>query len=332
MVGGRVKMISLFALILGFLLDLCFGDPQWIPHPIRFVGWLIQKTERILRKLFPKTMKGELWAGRMLVLIVLFITVSIPVLLLWLAHWISPWLRLAVETIMCYQLLAAKCLKTESMKVYHKLIKGDISGARYMLSMIVGRDTEQLQEDGIIRAAVETVAENTSDGVIAPLLFMMVGGAPLGFFYKAVNTMDSMVGYKNEKYLYFGRCAARLDDILNFIPARVSAWLMILSAYFNRMDARNAKRIYKRDRRNHESPNSAHTEAVCAGALRLQLAGDAWYFGVLHHKKTIGDALRPIETQDIARANQLMMGTAFLALLICSIIKGMILALVLLFF
>ncbi|MFQ9846519.1 MAG: adenosylcobinamide-phosphate synthase CbiB [[Clostridium] leptum] len=201
------------------------------------------------------------------------VSVSVPILLLLLANWVSPWLRLILETMMCYQLMATKCLKDESMKFYHKLAKGDIPGARHMLSMIVGRDTERLQADGIARAAVETVAENTSDGVIAPLLFMTVGGAPLGFFYKAVNTMDSMVGYKNEKYLYLGRCAARLDDLLNFVPARLSAWLMILSARMNGMDARNAGRIYRRDRRNHESPNSAHTEAVCAGALRVQLAG-----------------------------------------------------------
>lgn len=325
-------MISLFALILGFLLDLCFGDPHWMPHPIRLIGWLIQKLERLLRRLFPKTEKGELWAGGALVVAVLAVSVSVPVLLLLLANWVSPWLRLILETMMCYQLLATKCLKDESMKVYHKLAKGDIPGARHMLSMIVGRDTERLQADSIARAAVETVAENTSDGVIAPLLFMTVGGAPLGFFYKAVNTMDSMVGYKNEKYLYLGRCAARLDDLLNFVPARLSAWLMILSARMNGMDARNAGRIYRRDRRNHESPNSAHTEAVCAGALRVQLAGDAWYFGVLHHKKTIGDALRPIEAQDIIRANQLMMGTAFLALLLCSAVKGAVLALIFLLF
>ena len=245
-------MISLFALILGFLLDLCFGDPHWMPHPIRLIGWLIQKLERLLRRLFPKTEKGELWAGSALVVAVLAVSVSVPVLLLLLANWVSPWLRLILETMMCYQLLATKCLKDESMKVYHKLAKGDIPGARHMLSMIVGRDTERLQADGIARAAVETVAENTSDGVIAPLLFMTVGGAPLGFFYKAVNTMDSMVGYKNEKYLYLGRCAARLDDLLNFVPARLSAWLMILSARMNGMDARNAGRIYRRDRRNHE--------------------------------------------------------------------------------
>ena len=207
------------------------------------------------------------------------------------------------------------------MKVYAEVKKGDLPRARKAVSMIVGRDTQCLDEAGVVKAAVETVAENTSDGVTAPLLFMMIGGAPLGFFYKAVNTMDSMIGYKDEKYLYLGRCAAKMDDVLNYIPARLSAFLMIAAAWVLKMDARGAWRIYLRDRRKHASPNSAQTEAVCAGALQIRLAGDAWYFGKLYKKDYIGDDIRPVEAEDIPRADRLMYGTAVLTFLLFGMVK-----------
>ena len=229
---------------------------------------------------------------------------------------------------MCYQLLATKSLKTETMKVYDALKEGDLKKARYAVSMVVGRDTDVLDEIGVTKAAVETVAENTSDGIIAPLLFMMIGGPVLGYFYKAVNTMDSMVGYKNDKYLYFGRAAAKFDDVVNYIPARLSAILMIGAAGCCGMDAANGWRIYKRDRYNHSSPNSAHTEAVTAGALHIQLAGNAFYFGKLYEKPTLGDPDRPVEYEDIARANRLLYGTAILALLVFGLGKGVVLWLV----
>jgi adenosylcobinamide-phosphate synthase len=211
------------------------------------------------------------------------------------------------------------------MKVYDALQEGDLEKSRYAVSMVVGRDTAVLDDIGVTKAAVETVAENTSDGIIAPLLYMVIGGAPLGFFYKAVNTMDSMVGYKNDRYLYFGRAAAKFDDVVNYIPARLSAILMTVAAGICGMDAKNAWRIYKRDRYNHSSPNSAHTEAVTAGALHVQLAGNAYYFGKLYEKPTLGDADRPVEYEDIRRANQLLYGTAILALIIFSMVKGVIL-------
>ena len=315
-------MLSLWALVLGFLLDLLIGDPHFIYHPVRLVGNLITVTEKGLRRVFPKTKGGEKAAGVFLAVIVISVTTAVPALLLYLAGRISPEVRFLLETIMCYQLLATKSLKDESMKVYDKLKAGDLPEARKAVAMIVGRDTESLDEAGVTKAAVETVAENTSDGIIAPMLFMAVGGAAFGYFYKAINTMDSMVGYKNEKYLYFGRFAARLDDVVNYIPARLAACFMTAAAAFVSLDTKEAWRIYRRDRRNHASPNSAQTEAVMAGALNVQLAGDAWYFGKLHKKKTIGDDTRPVEYEDIRRADRLLYATAILSLVMFSAVKA----------
>ena len=317
--------LSLCALILGYLLDLAIGDPHFLWHPIRAVGALIDKSEKMLRKVFPRTEKGELWGGACLVLIVAGITTGAAALLLAAAQWVSPWLRLALETVMCYQILATRALRDESMKVYDALKTGTLQDGRKAVSMIVGRDTDRLDEEGVTKAAVETVAENTSDGVIAPMLYMVIGGAVLGFFYKAVNTMDSMVGYKNDRYLYFGRVAAKFDDVVNYIPARISAWLMILASFLCGLNGKKAYQIYKRDRYNHASPNSAHTEAVMAGALGVQLAGDAWYFGVLHKKKTIGDPDRPVSVEDIVLANRLLYMTAAAAILIFGCLKAVLL-------
>ena len=194
--------------------------------------------------------------------------------------------------------------------------QGDLPGARRAVSMIVGRDTENLTAEGVTKAAVETVAENTSDGVTAPLLFLLIGGAPLGFLYKAVNTMDSMLGYKNEKYLYFGRIPAKMDDVFNYIPARLTAWFMVVAAFLTGMDGENAWKIYLRDKRKHASPNSAQSEAVCAGALDVQLAGDAVYFGKVYKKDYIGDAIRKIEPEDILRAGKLMYMTTILMMVV----------------
>lgn len=304
----------MFALGIGFLLDLMFGDPYWLPHPICLIGSLISFLEKKIRSFFPKTAGGEIAGGIVLVILVLILSSGVPFLILYLVGLVHPYLRLAVESIMCYQLIAARSLKAESMKVYEQLEKGDLERSRWAVSRIVGRDTEKLSGEGVTKAAVETVAENTSDGVIAPMFYMAIGGAVFGFFYKAVNTMDSMIAYKNDKYLYFGKAAAWLDDIFNYIPARISAFLMILSSFLLRMDWKNAWMIFWRDRYNHASPNSAQTESVCAGALGVELAGDAWYFGVLHKKKTIGDPKRKIVPEDIRRANRLMYMTAVLGL------------------
>ena len=260
----------------------------------------------------------------LLVLFVLLVAFGVPALLLLLAWRISPWLYLALETLLCWQLLATKSLRVESRAVYDALAEGNLSGARRAVSMIVGRDTAALDAAGVTRAAVETVAENTSDGIAAPLFYMMLGGAALGCFYKAANTMDSMVGYKNERYLEFGRAAAKLDDVLNYIPARLCAVVMLCATWLCGLDVGNAWRIYRRDRRKHASPNSAHTEAVMAGALRVRLAGDAYYFGVLCKKPYIGDALRPIETEDILRAHKALYATAYLLLLLALLLRGVL--------
>ena len=295
---------SLIAIVIGFVLDLIIGDPYNFPHPIRFIGNLISKTEKILRNNGKK--EDEFKLGILLVVIVTIISTIIPIGILVISYNINIYLGLVIESIMCYQILCTKALKDESMKVYYELKKGDLINAREKLSMIVGRDVNSLDKKGVAKAAIETVGENTSDGVIAPLLYMIIGGAPLGFLYKSINTMDSMVGYKNEKYINFGRAAAKLDDIANYIPARVSAYLLILASFILKLDWKNAYKIYKRDRYNHASPNSAHTEAVCAGALNIQLAGDAYYFGKLYKKPTIGDRIREVKIDDIPLVNKIM--------------------------
>ena len=305
--------------LIGMILDWIFGDPVWLYHPVRIIGKWISFLEKILRK-FAGDQEGNekklLIAGGILWILVILASAAVPMGILYLAEKISPCAAFVLECFWCYQLLAARSLGKESKKVYKKLIQDDLSGARLAVSMIVGRDTENLTVEGVTKAAVETVAENTNDGVIAPLIYMLIGGPILGFVYKAVNTMDSMLGYKNEKYLYFGRVAAKMDDVAGFIPARISALLMILASCLLGMDGKNALWIWKRDRRKHASPNAAQTEAVCAGALQVQLAGDAWYFGKKHEKDTIGDPIREIEPRDILRSEKLMIGTEVLTFLL----------------
>ena len=319
----------MIAFFMGFLLDLVLGDPYYLPHPIRLIGKLIAGTEKILREMGirGKDKKADsngraFRQGIELVLIVIISVVAVTLILLFMAYWLHPVLGVAVECIMTYQILAVKCLKVESMKVYQCLKNGNLEQARKAVSMIVGRDTEHLDEEGVAKAAIETVAENTSDGVIAPMLYLAVGGPILGFLYKAVNTMDSMIGYKNDKYLYFGRAAAKLDDFVNFLPARISACLMITASFLagRQFSGKGAWTIYKRDRKKHTSPNSAQTEAVCAGALSIRLAGDASYFGKIVKKPYIGEAVRGVEYEDIKRANHLMYITAWLCEVLCLLV------------
>jgi adenosylcobinamide-phosphate synthase len=302
-------------LIVGYVLDLIIGDPQGVFHPVRFIGKLISFVEGKLRSRC-KTPEDERKAGAVLWLIVVSVSFIVPFAVLSLASKINGIFAVIIEGIMIYYLFAAKSLKDESMKVYESLKKGNLQEAKENLSYIVGRDVQKLNEASVAKAAIETVAENTSDGVIAPMLYVMLGGAPLGFIYKAVNTLDSMVGYKNEKYINMGRFSAKADDIANFVPARLSAFAMIAASMFLKMDYKSAYKIYRRDRFNHKSPNSAHTESVCAGALSIMLGGDNYYGGVLVSKPTIGESIREVETEDILRANRLMYATSLLFLII----------------
>lgn len=304
-------------LLAGFLLDACIGDPPNFPHPIRWIGNLIAMCERFIRKHSVNLRQG----GILLAITVLLISSIVPFLLLAICYHIHLVLGMTAESILICYMLAARSLCDESMKVCRAAESGDTEASRKAVSMIVGRDTEKLDAGDILRAAVETVAENCSDGVTAPMFYMAFGGAVGGFFYKAANTMDSMIGYRNEKYIDLGRFAAKLDDVLNFIPSRITALLMIAVSPLLHFDAKNAYRIWKRDRRKHASPNSAQTESACAGALHLRLAGDAWYFGELHRKPYIGDDDRSIEPEDIRRANRLMYAASVCMLILCSVLR-----------
>lgn len=338
----------------GFLLDMLLGDPYCLPHPVRWIGSLIDFLDRHLRR-ESDSPRQRRYKGLCLVTLMLLICGSVTFIGLYLLYHMHRTVGVIAESILCYQMLSMKCLKTESMNVYRALQAGDVEQARKAVSMIVGRDTERLDEAGIARAAVETVAENTSDGVIAPMFYLVLGGGVLGVLYKTINTMDSMIGYKNEKYLDFGRYAAKLDDIANYIPSRLAALMMIagtaicrcfhalkrsvknrFSAAFGEKDRireensiyniQNAWKIYRRDRYKHASPNSAQTESACAGALGLRLAGDAWYFGRKVEKPYIGDALRAVEAEDIRRANRLLYAASLLMWLVY---MGVLLAFVL---
>lgn len=302
----------------GFLLDLLFGDPECLTpiHPVVLIGKFIDVSEKALRRVFPKTPGGECFAGLLLSLLTAAGTWLFCSAVLYCIDRVSPILGFVLELIWCWQALAMKDLRVEAMRVQYALETGTVEDARAAVSRIVGRDTAALSEPGIARAAVETVAENFSDGITAPLLYMLLGGAPLALCYKSINTMDSMIGYKNERYLHFGRAAARLDDLANFIPARLSALLLITAAAVLKEDTRGAMRIWKRDRRKHESPNSAQCEAAMAGALGLRLCGPATYFGLLHDKPWIGDETRPIESGDIRRACRMEYAGSFMALLL----------------
>lgn len=307
-------------MLIGFLLDLWLGDPQSAWHPICLIGRAISALEKGLRRMLPKDKRGECVGGVLLVVGVLCVSVGVPALLLWLCSLCSPWLLFAVDALLCWLLLSVRTLRVESMQVYDALAKHDLNLARVRVQRIVGRDAAVLDEAGVARATVETIAESTVDGVLSPLLYMALGGSVLCFLYKAVNTMDSMVGYRNDRYRYFGKAAARLDDVLNFLPARIGGALMCVATFCCGFDGKHAWHIFRRDRLKHASPNSAHTEAAMAGALGVTLGGDAVYFGTLHKKPTQGDGCAPT-TEDIPRANRLMYGTAFVSLMLCILLR-----------
>ena len=331
-------MAAVVVIWIGFLLDLILGDPPKLYHPVRWIGKEISFLEKRLLKpsvsqadangkaQMPESVRKarERRSGAIMAVIVMVTAFVVSALILWICYRVHPILGVAVEGWLCYRMLAARCLRDESMPVYRALKKHDLPAARTAVSRIVGRDTDTLDEEGVAKATVETIAENASDGAVAPLFYMMLFGAVGGFVYKAVNTMDSMVGYKNDKYQYFGTVAARIDDVLNFIPSRICAVLIILCSWGRRFDRKRAAKVWQRDRRKHKSPNSAQSEAAMAGALGVELAGDASYFGKIVKKDTIGDRTRAIEPEDIIRANRMLYRVVWVMMILFTILKGVL--------
>lgn len=303
-------------IILGFLLDLIVGDPQNPIHPIRIIGSLCKIVEKFFRSILKRYLKV---AGLLTWILVVFIVFIFNYLLLKVTYRINPSVTMILGSVMIYFCISTKALKIEGLKVVKYVIKDDIEGARKQLSYIVGRDTKNLDKESILKAVVETVAENMSDGVIAPLFYAGIGGAPLAFLYKAVNTMDSMFGYKNDKYIEFGYFPAKLDDVFNYIPARLSGYFIVVVSFILGLDYKNSFKIYKRDKNNHSSPNSAHPEAAVAGALNVQLGGPNYYFGKLVEKQTIGDDREKIDINKVNNTNNI---------LYCSAVLGCIMALI----
>ncbi|MCL1879355.1 MAG: adenosylcobinamide-phosphate synthase CbiB [Actinomycetia bacterium] len=314
LVGATELLFKAVIIVLAFVADCLIGDPQNRFHPMRAIGKGISMGISAYQRLGIKHCAVQFLAGALLWVIVVGIAFGLPWLVLLGLYHLNFWLGLLVEAAVCYFLIAPKALKDESMKVYRLLLNDDLVGARKSLAMIVGRDTAQLDSPGMVRATVETVAENLADGVIAPLIFIFVGGAPLGMAYKAVNTLDSMIGYKNQQFEYFGKFAARLDDLVNLIPARISALLMIIACPLVGLDARAAARTWISDRYKHKSPNSAQTESVAAGALGLSLGGDNYYQGVLVSKPNIGEADHEPTPVHIVRINRLMYAATAIAI------------------
>ena len=300
-------------LTIGFLLDLIIGDPQNPIHPIRLIGNLCSKLESLFRRILRESLK---LAGLLTWISVILIVFLVSEFIVKVSFRINFIIGIIISGIMFYFTISTKALKVEGLKVIKFLLKEDIEGARKQLSYIVGRDTKSLDKEGILRAVVETIAENMSDGVVAPILYAGLLGVPFAFVYKAVNTMDSMFGYKNDKYKDFGFFPAKLDDVFNFIPARVTGYLIVVASYILKMDYKNSYKIYERDKNNHSSPNSAHPEAAVAGALGLRLGGANYYFGKLVDKPTIGDELKKIEINDVYNTNKILYLVAFLSYLI----------------
>ncbi len=311
-------------LILAFALDALVGDPPFLWHPVQGIGFLISRFEKVLWHQFSlrdgreDDREKKRAAGVILCVLVPLVTLALVGGILYASEKISPVVGFIVQVIFCCQCLAARSLTDAARAVYTPLTRGDLPGARRAVSMVVGRDTDALDASGVTRAAVETVAENASDGVIAPLFWMALLGPLGGFFYKSVNTMDSMIGYKNDRYRYFGTAAAKLDDFVNFIPSRIAGLLMVAAAFLLWLDGKNAWKIFRRDRNKTPSPNAGQTEAAAAGALEVRLSGDARYFGRMVHKEPLGDPIRQIRPEDILTANRLMYTAAILALILAA--------------
>ena len=307
---------NILIMILGYIMDLVFGDPYWFPHPVRFIGKLISKTEKFIRKHAKSEESLKYW-GILMWLVPVVTTALVTTFIVKIASF-NKYVEIFVSAFIIYTTLSTKCLKDEATKIYKVLETGDIKKSRVQLSYIVGRDTTNLSQSEIIRATVETVAENTVDGTISPMFYGFLFGPVGAMTYKAINTLDSMVGYKNDKYLNLGCVSAKLDDVANFIPARLTAIFMPLGAFLCGMNGINSFKIAIRDRKNHKSPNCAFAEGAAAGAIGVQLGGTNIYFGQEVYKPTIGDKKRELENYDIVRMNKLMYATTANALLILS--------------
>jgi len=307
----------------GFLLDLLLGDPAWLPHPVRWIGRLIACLEKRIRAL-ALSPQGLKLAGIGLVLLTVGAAYLCTWAILYLAGQISAYLYYLLSAVVVYYSLATRCLGQEALGIYQALTAGDLPLARKRLSYIVGRDTQDLSSGEVVRGAVETVAENTVDGVISPLCYIFLGGPALGMAYKAVNTLDSMVGYLNEKYRDLGWAAARLDDVANLLPARVTGVLLPLAGSLWGRNPWLGLRIMWRDRRNHKSPNGGYPEAAMAGLLGIQLGGTNYYFGEPVYKPTIGDPGKPLEPSDILAAVRIMVSCAALAFVLLAAVAAVI--------
>lgn len=306
--------MNLLSIYTGYVLDLIIGDPYSFPHPVRFIGKLISFVEKQIRKIATSD-KALKIAGFFLWFVVVGVTLGSTSIVLRLFQF-NKITYFLVNSILIYTTLATKCLKDESEKIYKVLKTGDLDKSRIQLSYIVGRDTTNLSEKEIVRATVETVAENTVDGIIAPLFYGFIGGAPLAMAYKAINTLDSTVGYKNDKYYYLGFASAKIDDIANYMPARLGVLLLSIGSLFVGFNFKNALKIGIRDRKNHKSPNCAFSEGAVAGALGIQLGGTNVYFGKEVYKPTIGDKKREIEIEDIVRTNKIMYSSSIISIII----------------
>lgn len=327
-----MEAVFILDVIIAYVLDLFFGDPYWFPHPVRFIGWLISRTEKVLRKLIADGKKlnpeikayKERIAGIVLALFVISVVFSVVYIVLQAAKAINPLLFRIINIYFIYSALATKCLADEALKVYNVLQKGDLNEARKRLSMLVGRQTKNLSEDEVIRGVVETTAENTVDGVISPLIYAFIGslfgiGGPLVYAFKAISTLDSMVGYMNEKYVNFGRASAKIDDLANFIPARLAGLIIPFGAFLSGKSFTRSLIIMVRDRRNHKSPNSAYPEAAVAGALGVMIGGNNVYFGKIIEKPTIGDPIKELEAVDIHDTIRIVYASSLVTLFILGI-------------
>ena len=313
-------MIPYFILISAYVLDLIFGDPYSFPHPVKFIGNMITRLE----KLFFATSITKILSRYITFLLVVVTTYCATVLLINISYSLNSYLGIAVEILLSYTVLSAKCLEVEAVKVQRELKAKDLENSRKSLSYIVGRDTKELDFAQIIKAVIETVAENTVDGVISPIFYLCLGGVPLAMAFKAISTLDSMIGYRNEKYEEFGKVSARADDVANFIPARLSIIFFTISAFLLKLDYKNAFLICMRDRKNHLSPNCAYSESLTAGALGIQLGGSHYYGGRLVEKQKIGDDLRKADVDDITKTVNMLRIVTFLCILVVCIINILI--------